>query len=114
MSSPRRVAPRPTIQQPTPRADRPDSPDSTSRAVRTDSPEGTGHAARSEAVDAVDAVDPMAPPEMTYTQCRQCGTEIAGLDGRYACPGCGWVNDHSEGHRPLPLAEDDPDFPRIG
>ncbi|MCX5396668.1 hypothetical protein OHA55_06630 [Streptomyces sp. NBC_00102] len=53
----------------------------------------------------------MAAPEVTYTECRRCGTLIAGLDGRYACPGCGWVNDHSEGHRALPTAEDDPDFP---
>lgn len=57
------------------------------------------------------AADPMAAPEVTYTECRQCGTLIAGLDGRYACPGCGWVNDHSEGHRALPTAEDDPDYP---
>ncbi|SCF88124.1 hypothetical protein GA0115259_104141, partial [Streptomyces sp. MnatMP-M17] len=34
---------------------------------------------------------------------------IAGLDGRYSCGVCGWVNHHSEGHRPLPRAEDDPD-----
>ncbi|MFD6424485.1 hypothetical protein [Streptomyces sp. NPDC060198] len=54
---------------------------------------------------------PMAAPEVTYTECRRCGTLIAGLDGRYACAGCGWVNDHSEGHRALPTAEDDPDFP---
>ncbi|MFE9847346.1 hypothetical protein ACFYPN_00835 [Streptomyces sp. NPDC005576] len=54
---------------------------------------------------------PMAAPEVTYTECRRCGTLIAGLDGRYACAGCGWVNDHSEGHRALPTAEDDPDYP---
>ncbi|WSQ55489.1 hypothetical protein OG233_22780 [Streptomyces sp. NBC_01218] len=53
----------------------------------------------------------MAAPEVTYTECRRCGTLIAGLDGRYACAGCGWVNDHSEGHRALPTAEDDPDYP---
>ncbi|SCG01973.1 hypothetical protein GA0115259_107587, partial [Streptomyces sp. MnatMP-M17] len=34
---------------------------------------------------------------------------IAGLDGRYSCGVCGWVNHHSEGHRPLPRAEDDID-----
>ncbi|MEW2549805.1 hypothetical protein AB0910_29250 [Streptomyces sp. NPDC047002] len=44
---------------------------------------------------------------MTYAECRQCGTLIAGLDGRYSCGVCGWVNHHSEGHRPLPRAEDD-------
>ncbi|WP_037843234.1 hypothetical protein [Streptomyces sp. NRRL F-5126] len=46
-------------------------------------------------------------PEITYGECRQCGTLIAGLDGRYSCGVCGWVNPHSEGHRPLPRAEDD-------
>lgn len=46
-------------------------------------------------------------PEITYAECRQCGTLIAGLDGRYSCGVCGWVNHHSEGHRALPRAEDD-------
>ncbi|MDX3772047.1 hypothetical protein PV683_41435 [Streptomyces sp. AK08-01B] len=41
-------------------------------------------------------------PEITYIGCARCGTQIAGLDGRYACAGCGWVNDWSEGHGPLP------------
>ncbi|MFF7363053.1 hypothetical protein [Streptomyces sp. NPDC008125] len=76
-------------------------------------PSGTGTAVpgppRPAGRPAVDG--PMAAPEVTYTECRRCGTLIAGLDGRYACPGCGWVNDHSEGHRALPTAEDDPDFP---
>ncbi|MFJ4919091.1 hypothetical protein [Streptomyces sp. NPDC088725] len=52
---------------------------------------------------------PDAGPEITYAECRQCGTLIAGLDGRYSCGVCGWVNHHSEGHRPLPRAEDDAD-----
>ncbi|MCF3962008.1 hypothetical protein [Streptomyces fuscigenes] len=52
--------------------------------------------------------DPGDPgPEITYAECRQCGTLIAGLDGRYSCGVCGWVNHHSEGHRALPRAEDD-------
>ncbi|MCB5170226.1 hypothetical protein LG634_36190 [Streptomyces bambusae] len=51
-------------------------------------------------------------PEITEAECRRCGTLIAGLDGRYACGVCGWVNDHSEGHRPLPHADEDPDRPR--
>ncbi|MGQ4515890.1 hypothetical protein [Streptomyces sp. DW26H14] len=55
--------------------------------------------------------DPLAAgdpgPEITYAECRQCGTLIAGLDGRYSCGVCGWVNHHSEGHGPLPPAEDD-------
>ncbi|MFD3485938.1 MULTISPECIES: hypothetical protein [unclassified Streptomyces] len=46
-------------------------------------------------------------PEITYAECRQCGTLIAGLDGRYSCGVCGWVNHHSEGHRLLPRPEDD-------
>ncbi|WP_406347278.1 hypothetical protein [Streptomyces sp. NBC_00648] len=53
-------------------------------------------------------------PEITHAECRQCGTRVAGLDGRYACGVCGWTNDWSEGHRPLPRAEDDPDFPGPG
>lgn len=51
-----------------------------------------------------------APPEITYTNCRRCGTEIAGLDGRYACGVCGWTNHYSEGYHPLPTAQDDPDW----
>ncbi|MFJ7330718.1 hypothetical protein ACIQVN_31270 [Streptomyces cyaneofuscatus] len=43
-------------------------------------------------------------PEITYIGCARCGTQIAGLDGRYACSGCGWVNEWTEGHRPLPGA----------
>ncbi|MFE3742662.1 hypothetical protein [Streptomyces sp. NPDC059134] len=39
----------------------------------------------------------------------RCGTQIAGLDGRYSCGVCGWVNHHSEGHRAVPTAEDDTD-----
>ncbi|WP_079149928.1 hypothetical protein [Streptomyces agglomeratus] len=50
-------------------------------------------------------------PEITETECRQCRTLIAGLDGRYACPHCGWVNEHIEGHRTLPTAKDDVDYP---
>lgn len=50
-------------------------------------------------------------PDITYTQCKRCGTELAGLDGRYSCGVCGWSNHWSEGHRPLPVAEDDPDAP---
>lgn len=49
--------------------------------------------------------------EITRTDCHQCGTEVHGIDGRYACAGCGWVNHYSEGHRPLPEAQDDSDYP---
>ncbi|WNO69642.1 hypothetical protein RPQ02_01080 [Streptomyces sp. AM2-3-1] len=45
---------------------------------------------------------PLPHPEITYIGCARCGTQIVGLDGRYACAGCGWVNDWSEGHSPLP------------
>ncbi|WP_405676821.1 hypothetical protein OG292_19465 [Streptomyces sp. NBC_01511] len=47
--------------------------------------------------------------EITEAECRRCGTLIAGLDGRYACPVCGWVNHWSEGHGALPAGSDDPD-----
>ncbi|MFJ3923838.1 hypothetical protein [Streptomyces sp. NPDC090022] len=57
---------------------------------------------------------PLPAPELTEAECRRCGTLIAGLDGRYACGVCGWVNDHSEGHRRLPRADEDPDLPRRG
>ncbi|MEU9050379.1 hypothetical protein AB0D37_08235 [Streptomyces sp. NPDC048384] len=50
------------------------------------------------------------PPEITTTECRTCGTLVSGVDGRYACGMCGWVNHWSEGHRDLPNAEDDPDW----
>ncbi|WP_425543823.1 hypothetical protein [Streptomyces crystallinus] len=62
------------------------------------------------------AADPATEftPEITHAECRKCGTRVAGLDGRYACGVCGWTNDWSEGHRPLPRAEDDPDFPGPG
>lgn len=53
-------------------------------------------------------------PEITESECRQCVTRVAGLDGRYACGVCGWVNDHLEGHHPLPPAEADTDFPGSG
>ena len=44
--------------------------------------------------------------EITTTDCRQCGTQIAGVNGRYACA-CGWVNHWSEGHTELPATETD-------
>ncbi|MER6445323.1 hypothetical protein [Streptomyces venezuelae] len=49
--------------------------------------------------------------KITDTECRQCGTLIAGLNGRYACPLCGWVNHHSQGHSGLPTTQDDLDYP---
>lgn len=51
-------------------------------------------------------------PQITEAECRRCGTYIAGLDGRYACGVCGWVNHWREGHRDLPTADEDPDIDR--
>jgi len=53
-------------------------------------------------------------PQITETECEQCGTRVAGIDGRYACGVCGAVNPWSEGYRALPTAEDDPDYPGPG
>lgn len=47
--------------------------------------------------------------QITTTNCRRCGTEVSGINGRYSCGSCGWVNDWSEGHNELPTAEQDPD-----
>lgn len=49
--------------------------------------------------------------EITRTECTRCGTEIYGIDGRYSCPLCGWVNHWSEGHNVLPGGGEDPDLP---
>ncbi|MEU3906890.1 hypothetical protein [Streptomyces goshikiensis] len=61
-----------------------------------------------------ESTTPLTAPELTEAECRRCGTYIAGLDGRYACGVCGWVNDHAEGHRRLPRADEDPDRPARG
>ncbi|WP_367038645.1 hypothetical protein [Streptomyces sp. Je 1-332] len=42
--------------------------------------------------------------EITTTDCRRCGTEVSGVNGRYACGVCGWVNNWTEGHNELPGA----------
>ncbi|MEU9735159.1 hypothetical protein [Streptomyces sp. NPDC048002] len=47
--------------------------------------------------------------EITTTDCRGCGAEVSGVNGRYACGVCGWANHWSEGHNRLPGAEEDPD-----
>ncbi|WP_436737145.1 hypothetical protein [Streptomyces sp. BBFR102] len=52
----------------------------------------------------------MGASEITRTECRQCGTETFGVNGRYSCAVCGWVNPWYEGHGELPTAEDDPDW----
>lgn len=66
------------------------------------------------AAERPESTAPLPPPELTEAECRRCGTYIAGLDGRYACGVCGWVNDHAEGHRRLPRADEDPDRPPKG
>lgn len=50
--------------------------------------------------------------EITRTDCRQCGTELHGIDGRYSCALCGWVNHWSEGDTSLPTESDDLDWDR--
>ncbi|GAA3807539.1 hypothetical protein ACFQ0G_53950 [Streptomyces chiangmaiensis] len=50
----------------------------------------------------------LAGQEITTTECRRCGTQVSGVNGRYACI-CGWVNDWSEGHTILPTADQDVD-----
>lgn len=45
----------------------------------------------------------LAAQEITTIGCRECGTEVSGINGRYACL-CGWVNHWSEGHTELPPA----------
>lgn len=55
--------------------------------------------------------DALTGSEITRTECKRCGTEVHGIDGRYACPLCGWTSHWADGHRPLPTAQDDPDHP---
>jgi ribosomal protein L37E len=50
--------------------------------------------------------------EITRTDCRQCGTEVHGIAGRYACAGCGWVNHWAEGDSDLPSESDDLNWDR--
>ena len=63
---------------------------------------------RPEAVPA-DRATPPTVAEITTTECRECGAEVSGLNGRYACPLCGWVNHWSQGSNRLPTAREDPD-----
>ncbi len=58
-----------------------------------------------------DAVAASTSAEITTTDCRQCGAQVSGLNNRYACSYCGWVNHWAEGSNTLPSAEDDPDHP---
>lgn len=51
--------------------------------------------------------------QITTTDCRGCGAQVSGLNNRYACSHCGWVNHWSEGSNTLPSAEDDVDYPGV-
>lgn len=53
------------------------------------------------------------PPDLPFTRsnCRDCGALVEGLNERYACTLCGWVNRWDDSTSVLPAAEDDPDFP---
>ncbi|MFJ6739847.1 hypothetical protein ACIQOU_13185 [Streptomyces sp. NPDC091279] len=53
------------------------------------------------------ATEFLAGQEITHTECRQCGSSISGVNGRYACGHCGWVNHWSEGHTSLPAEDED-------
>ncbi|MER5888624.1 hypothetical protein ABT160_32770 [Streptomyces sp. NPDC001941] len=68
------------------------------------SPSGPEPATRSSAAES----------EITRTDCPQCGAEVLGVNGRYACTLCSWCNHWSEGHGDLPTAQDDPDYPSPG
>lgn len=58
------------------------------------------------AEDAAKAADFLASRTITTTICQQCGTEIAGINGRYSCGICGWVNHWSQGDTELPALPD--------
>ncbi|GGV27206.1 hypothetical protein GCM10010277_08630 [Streptomyces longisporoflavus] len=60
------------------------------------------------------AAEPSEPSGITTTDCRGCGSQVSGISGRYACGVCGWTNPWDEGHQELPVADDDPDWPRHG
>lgn len=47
----------------------------------------------------------LASQEITNTNCVRCDTQISGVNGRYCCSGCGWVNHWSEGHTELPVVD---------
>ncbi|MFE9812321.1 hypothetical protein [Streptomyces sp. NPDC005548] len=57
------------------------------------------------------AAEFLAGQEITSTECPECGSQIAGIKGRYACGACGFANPWHEGHGVLPTAEDDVDWP---
>jgi hypothetical protein len=64
-----------------------------------------------ETMPVIDTTEALARKEITATMCHDCGAEVHGVNARYACGLCGWVNHWSEGSTPLLTAEDDPDYP---
>ncbi|MFF2653925.1 hypothetical protein [Streptomyces sp. NPDC058045] len=48
--------------------------------------------------------------DITTIECRDCGARVDGLNGRYACGLCGWVNPWYEGTTPLPPPVDEDDL----
>lgn len=69
----------------------------------------TDQTARSAPETAAAAAAFLDSQEITTTNCRECGSEVAGVNGRYACGVCGWVNNWAEGNTELPTADQDPD-----
>lgn len=64
-----------------------------------------------ETVSSATVASPALAAEITTTECRHCRAQVSGVNGRYACGLCGWVNHWAEGSTVLPAAEVDPDFP---
>lgn len=87
--------------------------DTVSRKRQSDQESAPAVECASVAESAEAAAAFLAGQEITRTLCGRCGTEIHGINGRYSCGNCGWSNAWSEGHRPLPTAEDDPDWPGL-
>ncbi|MFF0747104.1 hypothetical protein ACFYVL_42640 [Streptomyces sp. NPDC004111] len=59
----------------------------------------------------------MEPPEavlleITSSTCPRCHADVDGINGRYACTLCNWVNHWTQGHTTLPTADGQlPDTP---
>lgn len=49
----------------------------------------------------------LAGQRVTEKQCAECGAVVAGVNGRYACGACGWINHWSDGDTRLPGPEED-------
>ncbi|NEB79789.1 hypothetical protein G3I40_31905 [Streptomyces sp. SID14478] len=53
------------------------------------------------------AAEFLAGQQVTEKRCGGCGTVVAGVNGRYACGACGWINHWSDGDTSLPGAQED-------